>query len=116
MGGDDSFLDQVVGGSFIALFVENVRNLNDVVIVHVVLNRGKVGIISNRLDALINCQVRVQLYPLVRIAHIREMETPVSGILHTSKFRLEARLYWIWASHTIFGTEVERLVVPLAVN
>ena len=58
MGGDDSFLDQVFGGSFIALFVEGVCNLNDVVIVHVVL-KGKVGIISNRLDAFINCQIRV---------------------------------------------------------
>src|SRR6266436_2902523 len=41
------------------------------------LLEGKVGIISNRLDALINCQVCVQLYPLARIAHEREMKTLV---------------------------------------
>src|SRR2546423_14963749 len=40
-----------------------------------VLNGGKVGIISNRLDALIHRQVRVQLYPLAGIAHKREVKT-----------------------------------------
>src|SRR5579859_2787914 len=45
-----------------------------------------------------------------------EVETPVPGILQTSKFCLEAWLYWIGASHAIFGTEIERLVVPLAVD
>jgi hypothetical protein len=44
------------------------------------------------------------------------MKTPVPGILHASKFGLEARLDWIGACHTIFGTEVERFVVPLAVD
>src|SRR5260370_37474892 len=44
------------------------------------------------------------------------MEAFVASILHTGKFRLEARLYWIRACHAIFGTEVERLVVPLAVD
>src|SRR6266699_4478510 len=77
---------------------------------------GKVGIISDRFYALVHRQVRVQLYPLAGIAHKGEMKTPVPGILYTSKFRLEAWLYWIWTSHAIFGTEVERLVVPFAVD
>lgn len=41
----DSFLYQMFGGSFIALLVENVRNLKYVV--SMVLNRGKEGIISD---------------------------------------------------------------------
>src|SRR5437588_6176058 len=81
-----------------------------------VLNGGKVGVISNCLYALVYCQVRVQLYPLTGMAHIREMKTVVPGILHTSKFYLEARLYWIGACHAIFGAEVECLLVPLAID
>ncbi|HEX9132503.1 MAG TPA: hypothetical protein VF844_09430 [Ktedonobacteraceae bacterium] len=78
--------------------------------------RLKKWFIPNRLYALINCQVRVQLYPLACIAHKREVKTPVPGILYPSKFRREAWLYWIWACHAIFGAKIERLVVPLAVN
>src|SRR6266566_4725131 len=77
---------------------------------------GKVGIISDRFYALVHRQVRVQLYPLAGIAHKGEMKTPVPGILYTSKLCLEAWLYWIWTSHAIFGGEVERFVVPLAVD
>ena len=80
------------------------------------LSEGKVGIISDRFYALIHGQVRVQLYPLAGMTHKGEMKMLVPGILHTSKFCLEAWLYWMWACHTIFGTEVERLVVPLAVD
>jgi len=44
------------------------------------------------------------------------VKAPVPGILHPRKFGLEARLYWMWTSHAIFGAEVERLVIPLAVD
>jgi hypothetical protein len=50
------------------------------------------------------------------MTHKGEMKTPDPCVLHTSKFRLEAWLYWIGACHAIFGTEVKRLVVPLAVD
>src|SRR5712691_149762 len=76
----------------------------------------KVGIIPDRFYAFVNCQIRIYLYPLPGISHEREVKTPVPGILHSRKFCLEARLYWIGASHAIFGTEVERLVVPLAID
>src|SRR5215467_6977461 len=39
-------------------------------------SRGIVSIISDRLDALIHCQVGINLYPLAGIAHIREMKPP----------------------------------------
>src|SRR5947209_11111341 len=80
------------------------------------LSEGKVGIISDRFYALVHRQVRVQLYPLAGMAHKGEMKTPVPGILHTSKICLKAWLYWIGACHAILGAEVERLVVPLAVD
>src|SRR5215467_3096457 len=73
-------------------------------------------IIPNRLYTIVHRQVFVQLYPLVCITHIREMKTLVPGKLHPCKFRLEARLNWIRASHVVFGTEVERLVIPLPVD
>src|SRR6266849_8280 len=44
------------------------------------------------------------------------MKTPVPSILHTSELCLKTWLYWIRACHTIFGAEVERLVIPLAVD
>ena len=44
------------------------------------------------------------------------MKTLVPSILHTRKFCLEARLYWIGAGHAVFGAEVERLVIPLAID
>ena|SRR5438552_9074471 len=44
------------------------------------------------------------------------MKTPVPGILHTSKLCLEAWLCGMRACYAIFGTEVERFVVPLAVD
>src|SRR5260370_33795730 len=80
------------------------------------LYRRKIGIISNRLYALVHRQICVNLNPLSGITHIGEEKTPVSGILHTRKLRLETRLYWIWTSHAIVGTDVERLVVPLAID
>jgi hypothetical protein len=80
------------------------------------LLHGKVRIISNRLYALIDGEVGIHLYPLPGMAHEREMEAPVTSILHTGKFCLEAGLYWIGTCHAIFGREVERLVVPLAID
>jgi hypothetical protein len=53
-------------------------------------SEGKVGIISDRLDAFVHRQVRVQLYPLASMTHKGEMKTPVPGILHTRKFCLKA--------------------------
>src|SRR4249920_491647 len=50
------------------------------------------------------------------MTHKGEMKTPIPGKLHPSKFCLEAWLYWIGACHAIVGAEVERLVVPLAVD
>src|SRR5450755_3420718 len=44
------------------------------------------------------------------------MKTPIPGILQASKLCLEALPYWSGACHAIFGAEVERLVVPLAVD
>src|SRR5260370_1067156 len=43
------------------------------------------------------------------------MKASVPGILHPRKFRLEARLYWMWTCHAIVGTEIERQVVPQGV-
>src|SRR5260370_1771636 len=80
------------------------------------LLEGKIGIISNRLYALVHRQICVNLNPLSGITHIGEVKTPVSGILHARKLRLETRLYWIWTSHAIVGTKVERLLVPLAID
>src|SRR5271157_3620483 len=111
------------GGSAQDLIASHPRRHSDVPILHhtyrvccVPISEGKVGIISNRFYALVHRQVRVQLYPLVGIAHKGEMKTAVPGILHPSKFCLEAWLYWIGVGHAVFGTEVERLVVPLAID
>src|SRR6266567_7352530 len=50
------------------------------------------------------------------MAHKGEMKTLAPSILHTSKFCLEAWLYCMGTCHTILGTEVESLAVPLAVD
>src|SRR5260370_30466294 len=55
---------------------------------------SKIRIISNRLDALIHCQVGINLYPLSSIMHKSEMKTPVPCILHARKLRLETRRFW----------------------
>src|SRR6266581_9083757 len=47
---------------------------------------------------------------------MREVNTLVPVKLHTHKFRLEARLCWMWTSYVVFGAEVEGLVVPFAVD
>jgi hypothetical protein len=44
------------------------------------------------------------------------VKSPVPGKLHPRKFRLETRLNCIGACHARFGIEIERLVVPLAVD
>src|SRR5438128_7314458 len=80
------------------------------------IKRGKVAIIGTRLYTRIYCEVRIYLYPLAGIAHKGEVKAPVPGILHPRKFGLEAWLYGMWTSHAIPGTEVERLVIPLAVD
>src|SRR5207247_5829899 len=71
---------------------------------------------SNSVYSLVYRQISLNFNPLAGMTHIREMKAPVPGILHTSKFHLEARHGWIWTSNAIFGAEVERLVVPLAVD
>src|SRR5260370_7518479 len=76
-------------------------------------SEGKVRIISDRFYTFVHRQVRVQLYPLASMAHKREMKTSVSRIFHPCKFCLEAWLYWMWPSHSIVGTDVECLLVPL---
>src|ERR1700730_2397729 len=80
------------------------------------LSERKVGIILDCFYALVHRQVHVQLYPLAGIAHKGEMKTLIPSILHTSKFCLEAWLYCIGTRYTIFGTKVESLPVPLAVD
>src|SRR5437764_11286449 len=77
---------------------------------------SKIRVVSNRLYALVHRQICVNLNPLAGMTHKREMKAPVPGILHTSKFHFEARHGWIWTGNAIFGAEVERLVVPLAVD
>jgi|SRR5579875_1332046 len=66
--------------------------------------------------ALINCQIQIELYPLARVAHIREVKALVACVLHTREFRLEARYDGIGASDAILRAEIERLVIPLAIN
>ena len=41
---------------------------------------------------------------------------PGTGILHSSKFHLKARLDWIGACYAVLGIEVVCLVVPLAIR
>src|SRR5436309_14388974 len=77
---------------------------------------SKVGVVSNRLYELVHRQICVNLNPLAGMTHKRKMKAPVSRVLHTGKFRLEAGHCWIWTGNAIFGAEVVRLVIPLAVD
>jgi hypothetical protein len=64
----------------------------------------------------VNCQIQIELYPPARVAHIREVKALVACVLHTREFRLEARYGGIGASDAILRAEIERLVIPLAIN
>jgi hypothetical protein len=104
---------------FILIYPQNPITFSLPFLIKIILfliSERKIGIISDRLYALVHRHICVQLYPLAGIAHKGEKKTPPPSILHTSKFCFKARLFCLGICHAIFGTEVESLAIPLAVD
>src|SRR5205823_1313213 len=74
------------------------------------------ALLSQRLEALVNRQVLLELDPLARVAHKGQIKPPVTHIFEPGEPRFKKRRERRWARASVLGAEIEVAAKPRAVE